>query len=223
MVTSEEAFETMVTLLEDMGFTIFISNPEFFTVRAHFPSGHQQFGKTTADFVLCRRDGYSSDNRRPDEVFLGTLQDDLARRDFTCNAMAKGMDNDELIDPFHGREDIDNKLLRFVGDPMTRIREDALRALRGLRFAITKGFTLTPMSGEAICQQETAELLTLVSGDRVRDELKQMFSFDTQKSLLLLGDIPQYTRDAIFRDNKIKLLPTLGHKIKQDLEYDDGW
>lgn len=211
--TIEDNFKYMVGALQDSGYTIFVSTPEFVTVRAHFPRGHEQFGKTTADFVLCRKDGFSSDNRRPDEVFVGTLWDDLARRDFTCNAMAQRMGTDEIIDPFHGRDDIDNKLLRFVGNPMTRIREDALRALRGLRFTITKGFEFDGSSALAIYSEETAELLSAVDIQRVRDELLKMFRHNSLDSMTLLGAIPHWTKDAIFRDNKIKLLPALGRKI----------
>lgn len=214
--SARDAFDLMVSDLEGEGFVVFVKNPEFFTIRAHFPRGHKQFGKKTADFVMCRKDGYSSDNRRPDSVEKGNIYDDLARRDFTCNAIARDMRTGEVIDPYNGRQDIDKKLLRFVGDPMDRIKEDGLRALRGLRFSITKGFSLTPTAAFAVCSEETAELLSRQEPQRIWEELTKMFRSDSMATMLLLASgIPEHTRDAIFHDTKLKLLPTLGHKVPQ--------
>jgi tRNA nucleotidyltransferase/poly(A) polymerase len=207
-----ESYEAMLAELEGQGFEIFEPRPLFATVRAHFPRDHEQFGKTTADFVLCRRDGFSSDGRRPDEIFAGTLMDDLARRDFTMNAIALDPESDALIDPFDGQSDILLGVIRFVGDPMTRLREDSLRALRALRFSITKGFTIVPESLVAIESPETAERLVSVSTERVRDELHKMFIHDTPASFALLASVPDHLRSAILRPG-LKLLPTMGKKV----------
>ena len=87
------------------------------------------------EITTYRIDGDYSDGRHPDKVtFTANLKDDLARRDFTINAMAADI-NGELIDPFDGQKDLLHGILRCVGDPNKRFDEDALRILRGLRFA----------------------------------------------------------------------------------------
>ena len=93
------------------------------------------WGKRSLEITTYRKDGNYSDHRRPDEVsFVSDLQEDLARRDFTVNAMALSPQGD-VLDPFGGAEDLKRGLLRCVGEPETRFREDALRILRLLRFA----------------------------------------------------------------------------------------
>ena len=93
---------------------VFLVTPEFFTIRGMMPNG------TAIDVVMCRKDGPSSDGRHPDHVIVGTLLDDLARRDFTINAMAREVDTKTLepvgniIDPFNGMEDIRTQVLRPV-------------------------------------------------------------------------------------------------------------
>ena len=86
------------------------------------------------EITTWRIDGKYSDNRRPENVtFTPSLEEDLKRRDFTINAMA--FDGEEVIDPFGGKEDLKNGIIRAVGDPNERFEEDALRILRALRFA----------------------------------------------------------------------------------------
>jgi tRNA nucleotidyltransferase (CCA-adding enzyme) len=109
------SYEDMREFLTDAGFEIFLETPEYFTIRARFPKvvTHDaiptRFVRTkklpTADFVLARKEGAYSDGRRPDEVQMGTLLDDLSRRDFTMNAMARDRDG-RLIDPFGGQQDV---------------------------------------------------------------------------------------------------------------------
>jgi tRNA nucleotidyltransferase (CCA-adding enzyme) len=207
-----ESFEAMREGLVTEGFEIFLETPQFLTIRARFPVG-SVFSTTTADFVLCRRDGFSSDNRRPDEVFAGTLMDDLARRDFTMNAIAEDLDG-TLIDPFGGQKDIANGIIRFVGEPMERIREDSLRALRGMRFVITKGFSMDRAAWAAVQDPETAELLVSVSTERVRDELHKMFLANTPASFEMLSNVEPHLREAILRPG-LKLLPSMGSKVTQ--------
>lgn len=152
-----------------------------------------------ADFVLARKDGPSSDGRRPDWVIPGTLDDDLARRDFTVNAIARAVDG-TLIDPFNGQDDIKFGTLRFVGDAGQRISEDGLRVMRAFRFVVTKGFVFAPGMVDVLTTGFAAEMLGKVSVERIREELIKMFKFDTLASLQLLGSLPVHTRQAIFRD-----------------------
>ena len=124
------------------------------------------------EITTYRIDGEYKDGRHPDTVsFTGSLRQDLARRDFTVNAIA--YNNEEgLIDPFHGRADIEKKIIRTVGNPEKRFKEDALRILRALRFAGTLGFIIHPDTVRAIRNQY--ESLLKVSGERKAVELKKL-------------------------------------------------
>ena len=206
--TADDAFNALVAHLKETGFKVFLETPQFFTVRAQVPvwAFNLRERTTVADFVLARKDGPSSDGRRPDFVLPGTLMDDLTRRDFTVNAMA--MMNDELIDPFGGREDLDNNLLRFVGNPNDRIVEDGLRVMRALRFHITKGFDVDADTWDAVNSEFAAEMLMKVSTERIREELEKMFLFNTVQSMETLSDVRRSLKRAIFRDG-LRLQPTL--------------
>jgi tRNA nucleotidyltransferase/poly(A) polymerase len=126
--------------MTDQGFTIFLSVPEMFTIRAKFPTDHK-FAKLDADFVMARKEvGYIEGTRRP-ILELGTLEDDLMRRDFTLNAMAEDVDGN-IIDLFNGQEDLQMKLLRTPLDAKITMMDDPLRILRAIRFSITKGFLI---------------------------------------------------------------------------------
>jgi tRNA nucleotidyltransferase/poly(A) polymerase len=203
-----DAFDALVAHLEAEGFRVFETKPEFLTVRAKCPVGHPLAARTdVADFVLARVDGPSSDGRRPDFVQPGTLLDDLARRDFTVNAMALAADG-TLVDPFDGQSDLATMSLRFVGDAKQRVAEDGLRVLRAFRFMVTKGFTPTDDTFAVLTSDFAASMLGSVSKERKRDELDKMFQFDTLGTLALLGTLPQPTLDAMFPDG-LRLMPTM--------------
>lgn len=208
--TASEAFNNLVKHLEWMGFQVFLETPEFFTVRAKPPVGHPLRDRTeVADFVLARKDGPSSDGRRPDFVLPGTLLDDLERRDFTVNAMARL--NGELVDPFGGQSDLEHGILRFVGNPMDRIAEDGLRVMRAFRFCVTKRFTIEDRTFNALNSHFAAEMLAKVSVERVREEMEKMFKADTLGTMSLLNELFSLNkplRDAMFREG-LRLMPTL--------------
>lgn len=203
------SFEEMERQLKADGFKIFLSTPEFLTIRAQVPSSAPALLARTkvADFVLCRKDSTGSDGRRPDYVEPGTIYDDLARRDFTMNAIAKDIATGEVLDPHGGRQDIERKWLRFVGDPMRRIQEDGLRVLRGLRFLITKNLEAEMETHDALASSTASLMLKKVSIERVREELEKMFSVDTVRSMELLHAFPNVLH-SIFR-NGLRLAPTL--------------
>ena len=206
--TAEERFSEMVEHLTNQGFEIFVSNPEFLTVRAKVPKKHKLASRTdVADFVLARADGPSTDGRRPDWVVPGTLLDDLSRRDFTVNAMARASDG-SLVDPFGGQADLQSMTLRFVGEPMDRIREDGLRTVRAFRFAVTKGMTIESRTWDAITSKEAADKLASVSKERMRDELEKMLKEDTLGTMALLAKLPDWTVKAMF-PNGLRLSATL--------------
>lgn len=205
------SWDAMVEWLETEGFKIFVTTPEFLTARAHFPSGWSFNGrdcsKMTADFVLARKDGTYYDGRRPETVTPGTLYDDLARRDFTVNAMARDKDGN-LIDPFNGREALMSKKLHAVGGVYRSFNDDALRAMRALRFVVTKGFTVDTEIYGALISPWLPPLLAKVVTERRVDELTKMFKHDTMKTLYLLNNLTNELRAAIFAGN-VKLMPTM--------------
>lgn len=124
------------------------------------------------EVTTFRIDGEYSDNRRPDKVeFTSSLKDDLARRDFTVNAMAYS-EKSGLVDIFGGRDDLERKIIRCVGTPAERFGEDALRILRALRFSSTLGFEIEEETAIAI--RECRELLKNVSYERIFAETEKL-------------------------------------------------
>ena len=124
----------------------------------------------TYEITTFRTDGSYTDSRHPDGVtFVPEVETDLARRDFTVNAMAYHSARG-LVDPFGGQADMKAKCLRCVGEPRLRFTEDALRILRALRFAAVLGFTLEKETAKAAF--ELKERLRLVSAERIYVELK---------------------------------------------------
>jgi tRNA nucleotidyltransferase (CCA-adding enzyme) len=116
------------------------------------------------------------------------------------NAIAKDTDG-SLIDPFNGQRDIRVRIIRAVGDPFDRLTEDALRAVRALRFSVTKGFTID--KDLAFAMESAAVLNAIVdniSDERVQIELSKMFRFDTVSSLIRINEFPAL-RDAMFAGN----------------------
>lgn len=193
------SFDAMRAELVRRGFTIHAEKPEFVTIRAGVPKGDPLRERTKdADFVLARKDGPTADGRRPEFVEPGDLMDDLARRDFTVNAIARAVDG-RIIDPFGGRADIEFRRLRFVGDPVERITEDGLRVLRGFRFMVTKGLTPTDETLEALTRPLATEMLAKVSTERIREEVERMLAFDTLTTLDILSHtMPVEMRGVVF-------------------------
>ncbi len=126
------------------------------------------------EITTYRTEKSYSDSRHPDEVEWGqTLEEDLARRDFTINAMGLRFADGKLatspVDPFDGQKDLINKIVRAVGDANERFGEDALRMLRAVRFATTLEFEIEAETKKAI--RVNAQLITKISGERIRDEV----------------------------------------------------
>ena len=179
-------------------------------VTALFPgsSWENRFGTVTipgsmpVEVTTYRSEAAYRDRRRPDEVtFHRSLRDDLARRDFTFNAIAWVPDGGEsttgrLVDPFGGLEDLRDGIVRAVGDAGERLVEDALRILRGVRFALRFGFAIDPATEAAL--RDAAPTTAHLSGERVRDEL-----------LRLLGDPAIRPSEAFERWEEIGLLEVL--------------
>ena len=126
------------------------------------------------EVTTLRGEGAYSDGRRPDNVvFVGDIDQDLARRDFTVNAIAYDPVDGRVVDPFHGLVDMQSKVLRAVGDPKERFQEDGLRVLRGARFVATLDFELEEATEAAF--RDALDTFRKVSPERVREEwLKTM-------------------------------------------------
>lgn len=197
-----ESYDAMKADIIARGGEIFLETPQYFTIRAKLP----KLG--AADFVLCRKDGAYSDGRRPDSVERGTIYDDLARRDFTMNAIAEDADTGEVIDPHNGRFDIENKLISCVGSAEVRFEEDALRMLRAIRFAITKDFQIDWNIYSILKEAEFANKLKNVSVERIREELIKCFKHNTPATLIMLRTFHNIEY-VIFNNPKLILIPTI--------------
>ncbi len=129
-----------------------------------------------------------SDGRRPDSVaFASTIDEDLSRRDFTINGIALDLHDGHVVDPFGGRDDIQRCVVRAIGEPEERFREDALRLLRAIRFAVKLDFAIDKNTLAGI--RRAAPTISRISAERVRDELTRMIqSPDPRRALRLLRD-----------------------------------
>lgn len=186
-----ESAHTMFGILEgylkEEGFEIFLVTPDCFTIRAKFPKEHKYQG--VADFVMARKEvGYIPDTRQP-IVKPGTLYDDLERRDFTLNALAKGEDGN-IIDYFEGMWALENGILLTPLDASKTMFDDPLRLLRAFRFSITKGFIISPRIMETCLMDSVVDKLEkVVSQERIREEVFKMMKHDTLKTLELFEKI----------------------------------
>ena len=159
-------------------------------------------GGLSVEVTTFRREGSYSDHRHPDQVeFTSDLTDDLARRDFTINAMAWGPEG--LIDRFGGQEDLNARLIRCVGDPDRRMEEDALRLLRGLRLAGQLRFTIHPDTADAI--HGHAPQLSMVAWERISAEFLRLLCSPGAEQVLL-----------DFHDVVTQILPELGPAVGFD-------
>lgn len=124
------------------------------------------------EITTMRKEGKYGDFRHPEQVvWTNKIEEDLARRDFTINAMALG---DKVIDPFNGQQDIKDKIIRTVGNPNDRFKEDALRLMRAVRIATELNFDIENNTLEAL--KKNKELIKEVSPERIRDELLKLLA-----------------------------------------------
>ena len=153
---------------------------ELFGAEQCIPTGLQhgtvtiKYGGQLYEITTFRTEGSYTDGRHPDEVqFVPDVREDLARRDFTINAMAYN-EAEGLVDPFGGQKDLQNGLLRAVGEPQQRFTEDALRILRLYRFAARFGFALDAATARAA--RQLAPHLDCISAERIQEELAKLLA-----------------------------------------------
>jgi tRNA nucleotidyltransferase (CCA-adding enzyme) len=176
---------------------------------------------TPYEVTTLRGEGAYTDGRRPDSVhFVDDIDQDLARRDFTVNAIAYDPLDDRLVDPFRGREDMARRVLRAVGDAHERFSEDGLRVLRAARFVATLEFELDEATAAAI--PATLDTFRKVSPERVRDEwLKTMKArrpsraFRVMASTGILGvTYPELAAQIGCTQNKWHAFDVWGHSLE---------
>jgi len=162
--------------------TVVLVGERFGTVRLHY-------GNDIIEITTFRSERYNPESRKPEVCFGENLYEDLRRRDFTINAMARDPLNGHIIDLFGGRQDLEQHILRAVGDDSDkRFDEDPLRLLRAVRFAAQLDFTIEPETYQSI--QRQAPKLQKISRERIRDEMnKLLLSSHPAKGLDLLVEL----------------------------------
>ncbi|MBQ8298089.1 MAG: HD domain-containing protein, partial [Ruminococcus sp.] len=169
---------------------------------------------TPYEITTFRVDGEYSDSRRPDSVcFTASIEEDLARRDFTMNAIAMDISG-KIIDPYGGAEDIKNHVIRCVGEPERRFKEDALRIMRAVRFASQLGFTIDEKTADSV--HSMAGSLDSISRERIRDELDKLICGENCVDVLLeYSDVIT----AIIPE----IAPCIGFEQRSDFHIYDVW
>jgi tRNA nucleotidyltransferase/poly(A) polymerase len=138
--------------------------------------------KTKVQVATFRTDGNYSDGRRPDSVVYGSAEEDALRRDFTINGMFFDPVKNEVLDFVGGRQDLEVKVLRAIGNPRQRFQEDKLRLLRGIRMSSRFGFPIEAATAEAI--REMAPQIGIVSAERIGEECRKILTHPSRAQAL---------------------------------------
>lgn len=187
-------------------------------VRDHYPKqpSHSKLPDSVyCDFVVTRKDGNYLDGRHPTSIQIGTVMDDIYRRDFTMNSIMVVDSTGEIIDPSGGLQDIKNRVIRCHSDTFghvsKKMSEDMLRLLRALRFSVTLGYNIHESIFDYI-SKDVAYISYMLSKDifksRIASELAKMLKKDTVRSIGLLNKLPVEILEVIFTHNELHLIPS---------------
>ena len=146
--------------------------PKSDSIGAHFGVILVKTKGMAFEVATFRTDGDYTDSRRPDSVTFSSPQKDASRRDFTVNGLFQDPFTGEVLDFIDGRVDIENKIIRAIGNPIERFQEDALRLMRAIRFATKLGFEIEPVTWKAIC--DNSHLLEHIAIERIQAEFNQI-------------------------------------------------
>ena len=176
-----------------------ILSEDYSVVRLDFTTSNDDDKNPIVDIATFRSENNFEKYGKPSEVtFVDKIEDDLSRRDFTVNAMADNPQR-KFVDPYNGRADVKNKIVKIIGDPDVRFTEDPIRIMRGIRFAAEKGFTIEENTLEAM--KRHAYRLMEVSAEKVRDEFKKImaarFTSSGVKYMMDTGAINAICGDAL--------------------------
>ncbi|MEX2054215.1 MAG: HD domain-containing protein [Candidatus Colwellbacteria bacterium] len=189
-------------------------------------SGSEDPALKIVEITTFRKEGKYTDKRHPDEVvFADSIEDDLARRDFTVNAIAIDLiEGEDPIDPFGGLADLENRLIRAVGNPAERFDEDALRLMRAVRFCAQLGFTLEEKTKEAISKK--APTIQMIAAERIKDEFSKLLMSagagdgirQMEELGLLTQVVPELSEGVGVEQNKHHIYDVFEHNVHA-LEY----
>lgn len=204
--STDDAWSLLLDWLRAEHYEILTTNRACLTVKAKTRETQ------VVDIVLARHETTLLAGRTP-LAQVGTLHDDLRRRDFTINAMARSCERpSELIDPFDGARHLRERRIVSISEPLSSLLYDPLRLFRALRFHVTLGFEIDADLWRAMCAPSVLEhLFNTLSPDARRVELDKMFRHDTARALCVLGNLAAASPralDAIFGD-ALWLLPTM--------------
>ncbi|MGL4367596.1 MAG: CCA tRNA nucleotidyltransferase [Brevinemataceae bacterium] len=216
-------FDLATSASPEQMLALFRDNKNYFLIPTGLAHGTITvvYEKKHYEITSYRIDGNYSDKRRPDTVsFTTSLEKDLSRRDFTVNAIAVDPMTKEIFDPFHGRNDISNKIIKTVGCPSERFSEDALRMLRACRFASVLGYTIDPET--FLAMTKLSHYIQQVSQERIRDEIIKILSgpkpsvgIELMKTCGLLGFIlPELEEGIDVSQNEFHKFDVYTHNLE---------
>ena len=174
-------YDTMRQYLLNLKCIFYQERPQFVSIRAKHPT------LGAVDFTLARKESFYTDARHPDKVSPAqTIEEDLSRRDFRMNAIAREVGTSTLIDPFNGQLDITNKCIQAVGNAIDRFKEDRLRIFRSIRFACQLNFTISMEVSNAIDEFKNITDFESVTREMMQIELCKAFNSDWRHAILIL-------------------------------------
>jgi tRNA nucleotidyltransferase (CCA-adding enzyme) len=195
-------YESMRKYLIDNHAEIYQERPQFVSIKAKLPP------LGAVDFTLARKESFYTDARHPDSVSPATcIEEDLSRRDFRFNAIAREVGSENLIDPFDGQYDIIKRRIHTVGFAKDRFTEDRLRIFRAIRFSCQLNFDISFEIHEAIDNFKNINNFESVTKEMIQVELCKSFTSNWRKSLEILNLHP-FLFDLI-ENKEIWLKPTL--------------